>query len=427
MNLRKASICTFLLMAVCSCLPAQEPDQVTTSALAGKPIQHDDHFSRGGRNGQGHARFGLDTVDSILNFNKHFKADGLDPNGNPQHIWYTSMVGNPPELGGSTVINAQIIPVSLDLRDSDGSPRYVNGQHLFYDVTPFIAPVLDSPVFQTTNYSSSNVPTQFTDAIQRAEYYIKMRPDWHTLLAPSVKTTRVMQLIRGTYEFALNDDGTCCAFVLVDDGAFYNALIIEDGIDNPVSMVDGSTIFGAAQLAGEITNKNITTFLLPSTFLYCCGNPAYCCSGGAHGVIYEVGDSTNRNLTRGYVLHWSPWISPGLFQEFKDVTSVSHEMAEIFNDPFTTDDGIHGITPWWLSPNGNCGDWMKVGDVVEGLPQTSYPITMPNGYTYHPQNVALMQWFESKSPSSALGGAYSYPNPNVLTSPSAPQLVNCGY
>jgi len=420
MKLRKVCIWIFLLMTIGPCLLAQEPDQVTKSALAGKKIDHDRYFSQPGRNGQGHARFGVD-LDTLMNFNKHFKTDGFDQYGNPQHIWYTSTVGNPPELGGTTIINASVVPVSLDLRDYDGSPRYVNGQRLFYAVTPFIAPVMASPVFQTANYSSSNVPTQFVDAIQRAEYYNQMRPDWHTLLAPSVKTTRVMQLTRGNYEFALNDDNTCCAFVLVDDTAFYNALL-------PASeTVDGSSIFGAAQLAGDFSSKNIASFLLPSVFIYCCGNPAYCCGGGAHGVWYEPGDSTNKNLTRGYVLHWSPWIPSGLFPGFQDVTSVSHELAEIFNDPFTGDDGVHGITPWWLAPNGGCADWLEVGDVVEGLPQTSYPITMPNGYTYHPQNVALMQWFESESPSSALGGAYSYPNPNVLTSPSAPQLVNCGY
>jgi len=419
MKLRKAFTLMFLLGATCSCLLAQAPDQVTKSSLAGKKIGHDRYFSQPGRNGQGHARFGVD-LDTLMNFNKHFKTDGVDQNGNPQHIWYTSTVGNPPELGGTTIIDTSIIPVSLDLRDYDGSLRYVNGQRLFYDVTPFIAPVLASPMYQTASYSSSDLPTQFADAVQRAEYYNQMRSDWRTLLAPSVKTVRVMQLIRGTYEFALNDDGTCCAFVLVDDSAFYNALF-------PASAtVDGSSIFGAAQLAGDITTKNITSFLLPSAFLYCCGNPQYCCSGGSHGVWYEAGDSTNHNLTRGYVLHWSPWIPAGLFPGFQDVTSVSHEIVEIFNDPFTTDDGIHGITPWWLAPNGNCGGWLEVGDVVEGLPQTSYPITMPNGYTYHPQNVALLQWFEFESPSSALGGAYTYPNTNVVTSLSAPQPLYCG-
>ena len=47
--------------------------------------------------------------------------------------------------------------------------------------------------------------------------------------------------------------------------------------------------------------------------------------------------------------------------------------AEIFNDAFTTDDGIHGITPWWLATHGGCSHWLEVGDVVEGLPQNQLP------------------------------------------------------
>ena len=66
----------------------------------------------------------------------------------------------------------------------------------------------------------------------------------------------------------------------------------------------------------------------------------------------------------------------------------------------------------------------RVGDVIEGLPDGVFPMKL-NGFVYHPQNEALLQWFELKSPSDALGGAYSYPNMNVLTSLSPPQGVNC--
>jgi hypothetical protein len=48
-----------------------------------------------------------------------------------------------------------------------------------------------------------------------------------------------------------------------------------------------------------------------------------------------------------------------------------------------------------------------------------------NGRTYHPQNVALLEWFEFESPSTALGGAYSYPNQNTLTSLPAEQGAGC--
>ena len=88
-------------------------------------------------------------------------------------------------------------------------------------------------------------------------------------------------------------------------------------------------------------------------------------------------------------------------------------------------DNVHNLTPFWLAPNGNCGDALETGDVIEGLPNaTSPPITL-NGFAYHPQNEALLQWFEFESPSSALDGAYSYPNTSVLTHLSEPQKVDC--
>jgi hypothetical protein len=81
-----------------------------------------------------------------------------------------------------------------------------------------VAPVLSSPVFSKTFYTSSDTPTQYTDAIQRAEFIHKADPEWHTLLRPRVGTPRTIVLIRGTYRFALNADGSCCAFVLIDAG-----------------------------------------------------------------------------------------------------------------------------------------------------------------------------------------------------------------
>jgi hypothetical protein len=92
--------------------------------------------------------------------------------------------------------------------------------------------------------------------------------------------------------------------------------------------------------------------------------------------------------------------------------------------PATVFANIRNITPWWLS-GGNCQNNLEVGDVIEGLPNAIYPITMPNGITYHPQNEALLQWFEFQSPSSAIDGAYSYSNESTLTTLSAPQKAGC--
>jgi hypothetical protein len=407
----------FAFLAAASFAFAQESDQITDAQLAGAHGMFKALPPNGHQNGRAHARHGIPNIDSLVNFNGQFFADGFDSSDNPNNHWYYNMVGNPPQMHGTTTINAPIVPVSLDLRNFDGSPRFVNGHPLVYDVTPFVAPTVGSPVFQNSTYSSSSVPTQFTDAVQRAEFFNDAKDDWHTLLAPSVKTTRVMKLIRGTYAFALNADGTCCRYVLVDANTFVNALF-------PTTADDTTTPVGAAENAGEVTTKDMSTFLFPNTYLYI-GSTSNCCILGFHTYDFEPGDDSNGNVEKRYVLNYSSWISPGLFgSAFTDVTAHSHEIAETYNDPFVGSDGIHNITPWWLAPNGQCQNDLETGDVIEGLPNATFPIIL-NGFTYHPQNEALLQWFEFQSPSTAIGGAYSYPNTSVLTQPSAIQRAGC--
>ncbi|HZS27626.1 MAG TPA: hypothetical protein VFB76_10375 [Candidatus Angelobacter sp.] len=230
-----------------------------------------------------------------------------------------------------------------------------------------------------------------------------------------MKTTRVMTLLKGTYQFALNPDGSCCAFVLVDRSTFLSKLF-------PTTTTDTTSPVGAAENAGEVTTKDISTFLFPNTFLF---SGASCCTLGFHTYDFEPGDDSNGNVEKRFVLNYSSWVSPGLFgTAFEDVTATSHEVVEIFNDPFVASDGVHNITPWWLAPNGNCQNNLETGDVIEGLPDATFPVAI-NGVLYHPQNEALLQWFEFQVPSNALDGAYSYPDENVLTGPSQPQNAFC--
>ena len=90
---------------------------------------------------------------------------------------------------------------------------------------------------------------------------------------------------------------------------------------------------------------------------------------------------------------------------------------EWMDDPFITN-----VVPPWQIPDGSrsCGDrLLEVGDPIEVLPDPSYPVLF-DGYTYHPQNMALLPWFSREKPSKAIDGAYSFPNESLLTSPSQP-------
>jgi hypothetical protein len=419
---------------------AQDSDAITAKQLAGAKLKFTHVGPPTSKNGMAHSRFGVVDIDSVPSFNGQYFTPGEDANGNPQKHWYFNTLGNPPQMGGTTTLNAPIVPVSLDLRNADGSPRYVKivagnvvtctnppgpgCQRLFFDATPFIQPVLDSPVFSDANYTSSAVPTQFVDAIQRAEYFKKAKPDWHTLLAPSVKTGRTMTLIRGTYQFAVNADGSCCFFVLINVNNFVSELFPSTFTFPP----DSSTPIGAAEAAGDITTKDVSTFFFPPAYLFIpTSDGNICCIGGFHEFDFESGDASNGNVPRLFIMNYSTWDQP-IFAGSDpplDVTGLSHEVSETFNDPFVVSDGTHNLTPWWLSPNGNCQDDLEVGDVIEGLPRQTFPITMPNGFTYHPQTEALLQWFEFEAQSSALNGAYSYPDILSLTELSPPQKAGC--
>jgi hypothetical protein len=42
-------------------------------------------------------------------------------------------------------------------------------------------------------------------------------------------------------------------------------------------------------------------------------------------------------------VNYSSWVSPGIFRDptFGDITALSHELSETFNDPF-----VNNATPW---------------------------------------------------------------------------------
>ena len=168
MRLRTSGFVVALVASVALVGFAQEIDIVDDSALAmagARPVQVTPHDLT---NGQAHSRFGIFGIDSIPNFNDHFFADGVDSVGNPNRHWYTNTVGNPPQMGGTTVINAPLQPVNVELDDVHGNLRIVGGHPLISPATPYVMPVLNSPVFSNALFSSGPTPTQFTDAVQRA-------------------------------------------------------------------------------------------------------------------------------------------------------------------------------------------------------------------------------------------------------------------
>jgi hypothetical protein len=345
-------------------------------------------------------------VISVPNFTRSFTFNGVT-------FPYT-MVGNDPSLGHITTVPTKIVAVSLRLLNADGTPFDT------VDATPFVVPALNSPNFQRFKYEhNATAPvtgesTQFADAVQRAEFFGSMDPNWHTELAPQVVDhisitvpkfvnvrvgTQVVQAIN--YQSGIAADGQ--RFVLMLN-LFFNqqlGVIMNTEID-----------------AGNVTTDAINLPLFPNTYLFSFNraNPQQrgsCCTLGFHTYFTDGASPEHRWIT-----DYASYISPGIFGGgFEDVTAISHEISETFNDPF-----VNNATPRWQFPGSTaCQGNLETGDPVEVLANATFPVTLKNAgvsTTYHPQTEALLQWFAQTSPSDALHGAYSYPDLTALTAPA---------
>src|SRR5579864_5787463 len=129
--------------------PSKDQVAPTLSSVHGAFTVFAPRGHRGGTSSNSRAQAGaLPEIDSIQTFSGEFQASGVGPSGKPQRRWLYTMAGSRPEFGGTTVFDAPVIPVSLDLLDDDGSIRVVNGHKLHYSVQPFVGPATSSPIFR---------------------------------------------------------------------------------------------------------------------------------------------------------------------------------------------------------------------------------------------------------------------------------------
>ncbi len=345
---------------------------------------------------------GVAGVISVPNFTRSFVVGGTT-------FPYT-MLGNDPSLGHKTQVPAKITAVSLQLLNADGTTLAT------VPAGEFEQPVLNSPNFQNFKYEHEGEPVQFADAVQRAEFFNNMKGNWHTELSPAGVVDRltitvpkfVTVISRGVPVTSLNyqagtlPDGHIFVLML---NLFFNqqlGLIVNHEID-----------------ANNFTTNDVNIALFPNTFLFSFNraNPLLrgsCCTLGFH--TYFTDGAT---LEHRWITDYASWISPGLFGSgFEDVTALSHEISETFNDPF-----VNNVTPRWQFPGepGVCQGNLETGDPVEVLADASFPVTLKKDgvpFTFHPQTEALLQWFAQTVPSDAIHGAYSYPGLTALTAPA---------
>lgn len=353
----------------------------------------------------------VDGLDSLATFTGAFVAQA-GPYAGGDFLF--SMIGNDPKVGGTTTFPANISEISLQLLNPDGS-MLAN-----VPFRPFEKLTLNSPNFEELDYRSGH-HVEYADAIHRAEFYNLMKNNWHTSLASNVVNKVSIQV-----PYSVN--------VQLQDGSIIQARSYFTG-----KAADGSTyvlmldvvfdyFFGNEVVneinAGNFTTNGINMTLFPNTFLFSLNvakpnTPGECCVLGFHTYFYGDGFPQSRWITQ-----YASWISPGIFGPgVQDVTALSHETSESFADPF-----VDNPTPVWQFPGQPanstvCQGNLEDGDPIEGLANATFPIEVKHGgfdYIYHPQNIAMYQWFEMGATSSAIDGTFSFPNETVLTQSAIP-------
>jgi hypothetical protein len=318
-----------------------------------------------------------DRVISVPHFHSSFAFQGS--------IFSFTVVGSDPKNGQNTSIPTQLLPITLffdGYADEKGDP-------IVLDVTPDLARVASSPSFQKAQYP--NGYTQFGDAIQRAQFAHVMSPTWHTVLEAPTALRPVNIEVPSGFATLYRMRSSGAIFAVVDEGFF-------------ISQLNTILQFEDTQVTGLPIALTTNVFLAPKADM------RQCCVMGFH-TSFDVGQQAGLQLVQTFV--WASWISPGIFGgTVADVTAISHEISEWFNDPFSTN-----IVPEWQFPSspGGCQNSLETGDPISASLHAGYPVIIDD-FTYHPQNEALLQWFQRKTPSDAVDHAYSFPDENLLTS-----------
>ena len=192
------------------------------------------------------------------------------------------MMGTAPWNGASTAIPVHILAVSLRLQNAN-LVTFTN-----VSVTPFITPTLNSPNFQAASYSIG-AGIQFGDAVQRAEFFHKMKAGWHTNLRPvavvhsvTITVPRFMTVnVNGfstqvqTYFSEKASDGHTAVFLL---DQFFNQQIFNI-VANEIK-------------AGRFSTNALNIALFPNTFLFSLnaeGGVGACCTLGFHTFFTDSG------------------------------------------------------------------------------------------------------------------------------------------
>ena len=241
-----------------------------------------------------------------------------------------------------------------------------------------------SPIFNSANFSFGGTfvgDTQYVDAFQRGNFWnVENQDTFHTLLG-RIKTLApiVINVPQGFGTTLPQSDFPSCGPFGIVDFIYLDVLLT-------------NTVLPSLASQG-VNASSFPTFLMYNVVLaHPVNNLGSCCVLGYHGAANSP------------VQTYSPidFDTTGLFgPAISDTSIAAHEVAEWMDDPFGSN-----ATPLWghTGQVGGCQGNLEDGDPLTGT--NAPPVVMPNGFTYHLQELVFFSWFYG-APSIGVNGWFS--------------------
>jgi len=297
-----------------------------------------------------------------------------------------TMVGANPFFNGARTIKIPTFVIPLIVVMPDGSrfdPTATDGCERGLTTANAL---IGSPIFQNYSFNMNGINIgsgQYIDEFQRANFFdadvLVTGDSYHNVLNPVTVLAPITVNIPANKGASWSLGG--CANLGVVDFSVFSSIVSNTLIPSLGSRGVGTTSF--------------PFFLLRNVVMGDPGDSPYssCCVIGYHGAqgfpvqTYAVADLDSTGVLGAH-----------------DISATSHEVGEWMDDPFGTNP-----TPNWghTGQVSGCQNNLEVGDPLSGSTFNSAGINMPNGITYHPQQLAFFSWFYGQIPSLGAGGMYS--------------------
>jgi hypothetical protein len=299
-----------------------------------------------------------------------------------------TIVGRSPFSRGKTTtsIATQIVPLIIKIGNTTYDPTIpdpICGPKTLSSVDV----ITGSPLFQNNDWTMNGVSvgnTQYLDAFQRAQFWSLVGgTNYHLMLNVTVLPPQTLTLTGANFNSGNFRNGC--------NGGTFGVVDI-----NVLDLAVQNLLTGP--LAGTVNVGTVPILLTKSVFASE-GNPndlSKCCILGYHS-LYNVGPN---------IQTYSPFSLDISGVIGGDVTTLSHEIGELINDP-----NVRNGTPLWggIGQVGGCQANFEVGDPLSegfGTPTQPFTVVGANGFTYHTQELAFISWFFGGD-SMGAGGGYS--------------------